>query len=217
MGNNLSKDYKGLDLPLIAHSIDELFGFPSDWESRQGTGGSWEFEGRIVVDLDETDRLGEVVEAGPVEIANVFRYVFAHLKAHHYQELNPTYEKTYLEDIRPHELDADLVAGWVCAHAEMPSLFRLTGMASSFNDFNRRARISPSRLTSSVCCLSRGHRLIHDRKNPRMESTRFRRHRQKLEYAQKDLRNAASVIHERARPSRVGRAPWGVVISPTNR
>jgi len=139
MSNSLTSDHRGLDLKLIADDIDRVFGFASNWESSEGTGGgSWEYEGRIMIDLSAIDKLCHDVGVGPADIAVVFRYVFAHLKAHRYQELNPTYSKTYLEDFRPYELEADLVAGWVCADARIPNAFRIHGMASGFNDLSRR-------------------------------------------------------------------------------
>src|SRR5580658_1366950 len=107
MSNQLPTDYRGLDLHAIADSIDRIFQFTSSWEAHTGPGvGSWEHDGRIVVDLESCDRLGDVVDAGPATIGHVFRYVLAHLKAHHYQELRPVYSKPYNEDIRPYEIDA---------------------------------------------------------------------------------------------------------------
>jgi len=137
MSNKLTADYRGLDLVAIADNMDQLFGFESAWETRDDSDGhSWELNGRIIVNLPDLDRLCEVVEAGPGDIGHVFRYVFAHLKTHHYQELTPSYAKPYSEDIRPYELDADLTAGWICANAAIANSFRRSGIAL-FHDFNR--------------------------------------------------------------------------------
>jgi hypothetical protein len=139
MSNSLSSDYRGLDLRTIAHDIDGIFGFPSNWESTPGPSvGCWEYRGRIVIDLGVVDKLCQFLDAGPGDIGHTFRYVLAHLKAHHYQELNPNYSKLYAEDIRPYELDADLIAGWICANARIPNSFRTHGVAAAFNDFSRR-------------------------------------------------------------------------------
>jgi len=138
MSSTLSGDYRGLNLRAIADTIDRIFEFQSDWQALpEVRGGSHEFQGRIVVDLSQVDRLCDFVDAGPGDRGHVFRYVLAHLKSHHYQELYPTYSKPYVEDIRPYELEADLIAGWICANAQIPNAFRTHGMAREFSDFGR--------------------------------------------------------------------------------
>lgn len=135
---SLSQDYKGLNLEVMAHRLDGLFGFASEWDCIPTSEfGCYEFGGRIQVDLSTIDGLCADMHAGPADAGQIFRYVFAHLKVHHYQELNPTYEKSYMEDMRPYELEADLVAGWICAAARISDLFRTHGMASDFSDFAR--------------------------------------------------------------------------------
>lgn len=135
---NLSEDYKGLNLRYMAHVIDLTFGFASQWESTSRSDeGCYEYQGRIVVDLDVIDQLCELMNATKADSGQVFRYVLAHLKTHHFQELYPTYDKPYTEDMRPYELEADIVSGWICANARIVDLFRTHGMSGTFNDFHR--------------------------------------------------------------------------------
>ncbi len=134
----LSKDYKGLDLQRMALQLNRAFGFASEWQASSDTEeGCYEFDGRIVIDLAVIDQICEQMYTTKADAAQVFRYILSHLKAHHFQELYPTYDKPYIEDVRPYEIEADLLAGWLCANARIPDLFRTHGMPGAFRDFHR--------------------------------------------------------------------------------
>lgn len=150
MLSKLSADYRGLNLLGIANSIDSTFGFPSDWQTRaESENGCYEFDGQIVLDLAHIDGLCQLVDAGPGDIGHVFRYVMAHLKAHHLQERTTRYSKSYAEDFRPYEIEADIIAGWFCASARIPGSFRTHPIAPSFSDFYRLKLMGQDRLPSS--------------------------------------------------------------------
>jgi hypothetical protein len=143
MSTEIDVDYRGLNLSAIAAEIDRTFGFASEWHTeKKSEAGSYEFEGKIVIDLEAIDKLCEVVEVGPGDVGHVLRYVMAHLKTHHYQELNPRYGKPYAEDPRPWELEADLAAGWICANAHIQNAFRILFIAPVFNDMGRLKMMS---------------------------------------------------------------------------
>jgi hypothetical protein len=138
MISNLSADYRGLNLRAIANMIDQTFGFKSEWLTvPESENGCYELKGQIVIDLAAVDKLCTLVEAGPGDIGHVFRYILGHLKTHHFQELNSRYSKSYVEDIRPYEIEADMIAGWICATAQIPNSFRTHQIAPSFNDLRR--------------------------------------------------------------------------------
>jgi hypothetical protein len=138
MSNELNFEFHGISLRQIANEIDHVFGFPSEWQADLDSDeGCYEYQGKVVVCAHALGVLCEQLDAGPGDLSHVVRYVMAHLKTHHYQELHPTYAKAYVEDPRPYELEADLAAGWICANAQLPNSFRILQMAPRFNDFKR--------------------------------------------------------------------------------